>query len=103
MKYKKIFKWELFAGVACILVINFMLLNLFVNAIFKNVLDREINSRLEIITSNLEKSLEPMDFSLVPEDKFTGFYGRCMAALKDIKDAWGMDVTLFNKSGRAAL
>jgi signal transduction histidine kinase len=103
MKYKKIFKWELFAGVACILVINFMLLNLLVNAVFKNVLDREINSRLEIITSNLEKSLEPMAFSLIPEDKFTGFYNRNMSPLKDIKNAWGMDVTLINNSGRAVL
>lgn len=103
MKYKKIFKWELFAGVASILVINFIFLNLFVNAIFKNVLDREINSRLEIISRNLEKNLEPIAFSLTKEDKLTGFYARSLLRLTELKETWDMDITLFNSSGRAAL
>src|ERR1035437_3989961 len=103
MKYKKIFKWELFAGVAGILVINFILLNLLVNAVFKNVLDREINSRLAIISGNIEESLAPTAFSLSSEDKFTGFYSHSMDILMKIKDTRGIDITLFNNAGREAI
>ncbi len=103
MKYKKILKWELFAGLAIILAVNFVLFNLFVNAIFKNTLDSELNSRLKIIGQNIQKRVGPLAFSLTPADKYTGFYREYMAVLEEFKEPWSMDITLVNPSGRVCV
>jgi signal transduction histidine kinase len=103
MRYRKIFKWELFAGLAVILAVNFALYNLFINAIFKNALDSELNSRLKITGSSIQKRIDPLAFSLTPADKFTGFYKNYMAVLDEFREPFGMDITLVTPSGRVCM
>ncbi|MCE5299966.1 MAG: HAMP domain-containing histidine kinase [Spirochaetia bacterium] len=103
MKYKKIFKWELFAGVSVVLLINFILLNLFVSAIFKNVLDREINGRLKVISETLAMELPAQAFMLIPEDAGTVYYDSVMKVLKKTADAWSMNITLTDTKGRVCI
>ena len=103
MKFKKILKWELFAGLAAILVINFIVLNLLVNTIFKNAIDRELDSRLNIIGDSLEKNLDETVFLLSPEDRFTPFYLRILEALNAVKRDWSLDISLINRGGKTCV
>lgn len=103
MKFRKILKWELFAGLTVILVINFLLLNLLVNTIFKNAIDKELDNRLGIIGESLEKRLDDTAFLLSPEDRFTPFYTRYLAALEETKNTWALDVSLIDARGKTCV
>lgn len=103
MKFRKILKWELFAGLTVILVINFILLNLLVNTIFKNAIDRELDNRLGIIGDTLEKSIDTSAFLLSPADRFTPFYTRYLAVLNDTKSTWSLDISLINTEGKTCI
>jgi signal transduction histidine kinase len=103
MKFKKILKWELFAGLTFILIINFILLNLLVNTIFKNAIDKELDSRLSIIGDSLGKAIDTSAFLLSPEDRFTPYYSRYLSALNETKKTWSLDITLINTSGKTCV
>ncbi len=99
MKYKKLFKWEIFAGITIVLIITFFLMNLLVHTIFKNVLDREISHRMEVIGESLEDRLEPVVFFLTPKEKYTSFYKENLKHLKAVNREWGMDAAVITPGG----
>lgn len=103
MKFKKILKWELFAGLTVILVINFLLLNLLVNTIFKNAIDRELDNRLGIIGESLESQIDAAAFLLSPEDRYTPYYTKYLSVLDAVKRTWSLDVSLMDRSGRTCV
>lgn len=103
MKYKKIFKWELFSGFLIIFIVIFTLLNLFVNTIFKNIFDKEINLRLNIIGSILQTNIIPDSFMLNSEFKETILYKKTMKYLIEQKEKYGIDFYLLNKNGYVSI
>jgi signal transduction histidine kinase len=103
MTYKKIFKWEIFAGLTVILVINFILLNLLVDTVFKNALDRELDSRLSIIGDSLEKNVDESVFLLSHEDKYSSFYRKALDTIAEVKNTWSMDITFMNTRGKTCV
>jgi len=99
MKHKKIFKWEILAGFAVILLINVFFLNLFVNTAFKNILDAETDSRLESVARHLDSVTDPVIFMLSKDYSATGVYSAYMDTLKKESALWKTDITLFGKNG----
>ena len=88
MKHKKIFKWEILAGFAVILLINVFFLNLFVNTAFKNILDAETDSRLESVARHLDSVTDPVIFMLSKDYSGTGVYSAYMETLKKESALW---------------
>lgn len=103
MKYKKLLKWELFFGFLLIFVVTFFLLNLFVNTIFKNIFDKEINSRLDIIGNILQKEISPDCFALSDDFKDTFLYKKTLTFLNKQKEMYGIDFYLLNKNGYVSI
>ena len=103
MKYKKIFKWELFLSFILIIAIITIFLNLFVTTIFKNIFDREINNRLNIIGEILQEKTDALAFNLSREYKETFFYKKVLNILMDAKNQYGIDFFLVDKSGKICI
>ena len=103
MKYKNIFKWELFAGIAAVILINFILLNLVINTAISSVLDRELNKRLDIIGRSIQEDIGPGVFLLSPEDNSTVFYRNTLEKMKRTKDKWSMDISFVNLDFRPCI
>ncbi|HDQ25479.1 MAG TPA: HAMP domain-containing histidine kinase [bacterium] len=103
MKYRRALRWQIFGGLAAVLVINFFLIDLFVITIAKNTLDSELNNRMDMIGESLEKQVSPLVFMLSPDDRLTGFHQNYMSILETAKETWGVDITFINTAGRRCI
>ena len=88
MKYKKIFKWELFFGILFIIIISFVLFNFFVYGFFLNILDKEINDRLQLISDEIQSNLDGIVFTFTPGEKYGRTYEKYLSILNDTKNRW---------------
>jgi signal transduction histidine kinase len=96
MKYKKIFKWELFFGILFIIIISFVLFNFFVYGFFLNILDKEINDRLQLISDEIQSNLDGIVFTFTPGEKYGRTYEKYLSILNDTKNRWSVDIVLLN-------
>ncbi|HRU39597.1 MAG TPA: histidine kinase dimerization/phospho-acceptor domain-containing protein, partial [Candidatus Goldiibacteriota bacterium] len=103
MKFRKILKWELFAGLALIITVNFVLINLLINAVFRNAMDNELNSRLEIIGGILAERLDATAYMLDKQDRMSPFYPDTMRILDEVKKSWQTEITLLNREGKPGI
>ncbi len=96
MKYKKIFKWELFLGISVILIISFIIFNFFIFGFFLNILDKEINNRLSLISDELQSNIDDIAFTFTQSEKFSKLYTKYLYILNETKKRWSVDIVLLN-------
>lgn len=96
MKYKKIFKWELFLGISIILIISFIMFNFFIYGFFLNILDKEINNRLHLISDELRSNLDDIVFTFTSAEKYSKLYEKYLNILSNTKKRWSVDIVLLN-------
>ena len=103
MKYKKIFKWEIFAGFAVVLAISFILINFMLVAVYRNFADKELSNRLRVIGESIEKNIDPIVFYLTPDEKLTSHYVKNMKHLDAVKDSWMMEIAVITTGGKTCM
>ena len=96
MKYKKIFKWELFSGISVILIISFVFFNFFVYGFFLNLLDKELNNRLQLISDELQSNIDDIVFTFTSAEKYSKLYEKYLNILENTKKRWSVDTVLLN-------
>jgi len=96
MKYKKIFKWELFLGISLILIISFIIFNFFIYGFFLNILDKEINNRLLLISDELQANIDGIVFTFTASEKYGKLYEKYLNILNETKKRWSVDIILLN-------
>lgn len=97
MKYKKIFKWELFLGISVILIISFIIFNFFIYGFFLNILDKEINNRLLLISDELQSKIDDIVFTFIASEKYSKLYEKYLNILNETKKRWSVDIVLLNQ------
>ncbi|MCX8092554.1 MAG: HAMP domain-containing histidine kinase [Candidatus Goldbacteria bacterium] len=103
MKYKKIFKWELFLGISVILVISFIIFNFFVYGFFLNILDKELNNRLLLISDELQNNIDSIVFTFTSIEKYNRLYEKYLNILYETKKRWSVDIVFLNPMWKVCL
>jgi len=99
MKYKKLFKWEIFAGFAALLALFAGTYAYFSTNLTRNILDSELDARLAVTASAIASETAGI-FQLNPDDSETILFKRYLGIIERASSEYGVDILIADKSGK---
>ncbi len=100
MMYKKLFKWEIFAGFALLLAIFAGTYAYFNSNLTRNIIDSELDLRLSITASAISSIVKEEIFQLNPDDINTILYKKYRKLMEKASADYGVNIMISDKNGR---